>query len=966
MTNYAAAAKRVRAAKTPAQIKSVEKSLVRLYDAGALSVSELGRLDALLMKQASKQRNPRGLSAKQLINMSRYGSKASAARGVTEQTRIQRRPMTAVKGPGDYYFVVPKASALQVRAMVREARSNPKGSTGVKGPYTIYRDNGTSAGTTTRKAEARQMAELLASAMREGHATAKDASGKVVAKYRASYFGPKKINSSRRSPVRKSNPINEQRELEMFIINDGELYRSQHEPIQRNFINKAAKGKFSKTLAKKGMRHLVDRGAKKYVKEFGGGPWNKLFSVADRNAVAEELVNDFLYSAKGGDLDYLLQKQYQGKWSGVQMKQNPRPGYRRRTKTTTRRKTTRTVRRTVKTVSNPRGVKASRWGVYVKDRLAYVSTAKLDANKAASKLKLSGRAYIKVKAVKPNPITGKLPKVGWRTEFKKAAYAAVKAPAKRRAAAGATASVRRTLDRTRRFDRELRDASGRFVSTARRAGSKRNPGAWTYRLVDKAGKTYQGYYFGGEYGGGKAEAQRTADIINRQQARGGSEKIRVKARAAKKRNSSASILIRRERNPTIEPVDARETLAQLGIPLGTDTDTLPSDVMRELAAEARRRKYRKSKSAPGSTGRMFHEYLQRRARAKTSRRNSSFRGKLGTGTRFANCVKKMKGRSKDPEGLCAAIGRRKYGKKGMARLAAGGRKKNPMLQGHKAIEWAERHGRKTVSKYADAVSGARKYLPLDEARDVAREDPSLIYLKVGAKQRRAARSSAAGRKNPSRKSKSYGNGLYRAWSPVNQAWFLLWGKSSTPMREKHLLGTYNTVAELEDRVKDLQRDVPGGEFSRKSNPSRRSKTSSSSASTAAGRKGYGVWVGERLVWTGTKKADCSKAILLLQDAGRKGIKGFEVRIKGAGMGWRKGTKPSARAVAKRNPGWPGAPSGARYGVSAGPERKFSKTKKAALKTAQRLARLYDVKAEVWDIRQDWPDLVERIDRPPAR
>lgn len=96
--------------------------------------------------------------------------------------------------------------------------------------------------------------------------------------------------------------------------------------------------------------------------------------------------------------------------------------------------------------SNP----GSRYGVYVGSTLAYVSTKKLDANKAASKLKLSGRVGIKIKQVKPNPISGKLPKIGWREQYKKAAYATMKAPAKRRKQAKTTARIRRTFARRSR------------------------------------------------------------------------------------------------------------------------------------------------------------------------------------------------------------------------------------------------------------------------------------------------------------------------------------------------------------------------------------------------------------------------------------------------------------------------------------------------------------------------------------
>lgn len=49
------------------------------------------------------------------------------------------------------------------------------------------------------------------------------------------------------------------------------------------------------------------------------------------------------------------------------------------------------------------------------------------------------------------------------------------------------------------------------------------------------------------------------------------------------------------------------------------------------------------------------------------------------------------------------------------------------LTGHDAIEYAESHGL-TLSKYNDPTEGAREGLSVDEARQVAREDPSLIYV----------------------------------------------------------------------------------------------------------------------------------------------------------------------------------------------------------------------------------------------
>lgn len=70
--------------------------------------------------------------------------------------------------------------------------------------------------------------------------------------------------------------------------------------------------------------------------------------------------------------------------------------------------------------------------------------------------------------------------------------------------------------------------------------------------------------------------------------------------------------------------------------------------------------------------------MRRKARAKTSK------PPLGTGERFRQLVAELSKRPgiKDPEALAAAIGRRKYGTKTMAALAASGRKRNPWTVVH--------------------------------------------------------------------------------------------------------------------------------------------------------------------------------------------------------------------------------------------------------------------------------------------
>lgn len=51
------------------------------------------------------------------------------------------------------------------------------------------------------------------------------------------------------------------------------------------------------------------------------------------------------------------------------------------------------------------------------------------------------------------------------------------------------------------------------------------------------------------------------------------------------------------------------------------------------------------------------------------------------------------------------------------------------IKGYEAIEFAERNGL-TLSKFADPVEGARDGLTVDEAREVAAEDPSLVYVEA--------------------------------------------------------------------------------------------------------------------------------------------------------------------------------------------------------------------------------------------
>ena len=57
----------------------------------------------------------------------------------------------------------------------------------------------------------------------------------------------------------------EKRELELFIMNDQDLYRQMFMPIIMNIVRKMKRGVYDHKLAPRLWQYLVDQGAKKYV-----------------------------------------------------------------------------------------------------------------------------------------------------------------------------------------------------------------------------------------------------------------------------------------------------------------------------------------------------------------------------------------------------------------------------------------------------------------------------------------------------------------------------------------------------------------------------------------------------------------------------------------------------------------------------------------------------------------------------
>lgn len=91
----------------------------------------------------------------------------------------------------------------------------------------------------------------------------------------------------------KPQPADEHaaKELELYVENDGQLYRQMFQPIVKNLANKMAKGEYVPERGVKAFRYLIDEGARKYVKEFGSG--ERIFTPATREMVARIFERSF-------------------------------------------------------------------------------------------------------------------------------------------------------------------------------------------------------------------------------------------------------------------------------------------------------------------------------------------------------------------------------------------------------------------------------------------------------------------------------------------------------------------------------------------------------------------------------------------------------------------------------------------------------------------------------------------------
>ena len=82
------------------------------------------------------------------------------------------------------------------------------------------------------------------------------------------------------------------RELKLYIENDRDLYRQQIVPIIKNVQRKMKSGKYDHAQAPKLWLYLVDNGAKKYIKDYGGD-MKTLFPKDLRLSIANEFANEY-------------------------------------------------------------------------------------------------------------------------------------------------------------------------------------------------------------------------------------------------------------------------------------------------------------------------------------------------------------------------------------------------------------------------------------------------------------------------------------------------------------------------------------------------------------------------------------------------------------------------------------------------------------------------------------------------
>ena len=94
-------------------------------------------------------------------------------------------------------------------------------------------------------------------------------------------------------------------ELDLFIMNEEDLYRRRFMPIISNIKRKIKKNIYDHEKAQKLWMYLVDDAAKKYVEEFGSPDQDvkDMFPIQTRQKVAKVISDRELENIKQGEYD---------------------------------------------------------------------------------------------------------------------------------------------------------------------------------------------------------------------------------------------------------------------------------------------------------------------------------------------------------------------------------------------------------------------------------------------------------------------------------------------------------------------------------------------------------------------------------------------------------------------------------------------------------------------------------------
>ena len=96
----------------------------------------------------------------------------------------------------------------------------------------------------------------------------------------------------------------EMKELKLHIDNDAGLYRQRYMPILKNLSRKKKQGKYRKGLASKAFMYLIDDGAKRYVRSYGGNHLD-VFPKGQRKSLAKDYVEEFEQIFKDQEFDFM-------------------------------------------------------------------------------------------------------------------------------------------------------------------------------------------------------------------------------------------------------------------------------------------------------------------------------------------------------------------------------------------------------------------------------------------------------------------------------------------------------------------------------------------------------------------------------------------------------------------------------------------------------------------------------------